>query len=104
MTEPREISRTECRCDRRLAALAAGDFIFWPHSKVWIFTDGPRRSMSPQARYYAFVDRAEHKHEDHDGEHYTFVSCPWCGHCLPGTHEPRIVWPKNQADGGEGAE
>lgn len=100
MSEIREVTRIECRCDKRLAALAAGDFIFWPHSRVWVFTDGPKRTMSAAARYFAFVDRAEHKHEDHAGEHYTFVSCPWCGHELPGTAVPRIVWP--QADGEDG--
>jgi hypothetical protein len=99
MTEPREVTRTECRCDRRIAALALGDFVFWPHSRVWVFTEGPLRSMSAAARIGAFVDRREFKHEDHDGEPYSWVSCPWCGHELPGTQVPRIVWP--QADGAD---
>ena len=102
MSELPEVTRTECRCDARLAALHNGDFIYWPHSRAWVFTDGPFRAMSPAARYYAFVDRAEFKHEDHAGELYTWVDCPFCGHALPNTHAPRIVWPR--PDGGEGAE
>lgn len=98
----REIVRLECRCDARRDALACGEFVYWPHSRVWVFTDGPFRSMSAGARIGAFVDRREFRHEDHDGEPYRWTCCPWCGHELPGTQTPRIVWP--QADGGEGDE
>ena len=100
--DARETVRTECRCDNRMAALATGDFIYWPHHRAWVFTDLTPRSMSAGARIGAFVDRREYKHEDHDGEPYTFTVCVWCGHELPGTQTPRIVWP--QADGSEGPE
>ena len=91
--------RTECRCDRRLAALAAGDFVYWPHSRAWVFTDGPFRSMSAAARYFAFVDRKEFPHTDHSGELNTWIDCPFCGHCLPRTQSPQIVWPRSDATG-----
>lgn len=99
--ESREVSRTECRCDRRHDAMVGGAFLYWPPHRAWIFPDLIRR-MSAGARYFALVDRAEFPHEDHTGECYRWVSCPWCGHSLPNVEAPRIS--RRQADGGEGDE
>lgn len=73
-----------CCCARRWAAQAAGEFIFLPHAGAWVFTDDTAvRSMSPRARYFAFSERSEFKHEDHSGEPVKFYVCVWCGGDLP---------------------
>jgi hypothetical protein len=84
-----EITRVECRCSRRTAAQQAGEFVFLPHSRCWVFPE-VRRTMSAHARYYAFHERREWPHTDHTGEHYSFIECPWCGHTLPYTAPPPL--------------
>lgn len=87
-----EITRTLCACDRRRAAQLLGDFVGLPHQRAWAFTDGAcHRAMSAKARYYAFGERAEYPHKDHTGEPFLWVSCPFCGHELPGTEDHRPV-------------
>ena len=76
-----------CSCPEREAAMQSGAFIR-EYGGTWIFPLDPVRAMSPRARYYAFVDRQEHAHEDHSGEPYRRVTCPWCGLDLPGSFLP----------------
>lgn len=96
--------RRECRCDDRRQAQAAGDFLYWPHHRVWVFAPHalPPRSMSSGARIGAFVERAKYPHEDHDGEPYSFVECPFCQMSLPGTDDPpRLSHPTGNGEGPE---
>lgn len=71
-------------CRRRTAAMRAREFVYdWDH-KGWTFITGDLRAMSPQARYFALVERGEQfPHTDHTGEPYLFESCPFCGGLLP---------------------
>lgn len=88
-------TRKYCACDDRLNAEAARRFVYWVARRAWCF-ESRRRAMSMRSRYYAFVDRAEYKHEDHAEEPYTFECCPWCGNDLPGI--PDLLG-ASQADG-----
>lgn len=88
----REITRVLCACDRRRHAQLLGDFVRLPHQRAWMFTDeASRRAMSSRARYYAFSVRAEYPHRDHTGEPYTWITCPFCQHELPGTEDVPAV-------------
>lgn len=78
-----EVVTRLCFCRDREAAMQAGTFIR-EYEGTWIFPLDPVRAMSPRARYFAFVEREDHPHEDHSGEPYRRVTCPWCGLDLPG--------------------
>lgn len=90
-----------CFCADRVMAMGAQTFRYSHQWGGWFFANGPTRSMSSHARYYAFHERAEYRHEDHEGEPYIHRDCPWCGCSLPGT----VLGPgATQADGSEGSE
>ena len=91
-----------CFCPDRVMAMSAQTFRYSHQWGGWWMTDAPTRTMSSHARYYAFHERAEYRHEDHEGEPYIHRDCPWCGNSLPGT----VLGPgAPQADGGsEGSE
>ena len=92
--------RVICACDARKNAERDREFVYIPFKHAWVFANGPRRSMSDRARYFAFSERSEFKHVDNNGAHYFYVTCCWCGHDLPGT-PPTVL---AQADGDEGRE
>lgn len=94
-----------CFCEDRIRSMTFGTFKWsYPH-RAWFATDIPTRSMSQLASYYAFVERGlEYPHEDHRGEYYYYVDCPWCGNSLPGTLEEHDPGPFSRGDGGDGAE
>jgi hypothetical protein len=88
-------TRTLCFCDDFAEAKARGEFVWWPHVHAYAAVTVPMRRMSPAARYYA-SERGNH--EDHTGECFSFVDCPFCGHELPGTlptvlTDPRLAEP-----------
>lgn len=87
-----------CFCPDRIMAMTAQTFRFSHQWGGWWMTTAPTRTMSSHARYYAFHERSEFRHEDHSDEPMIWRDCPWCGHSLPGTLETT-----GQADG-EGRE
>lgn len=87
-----------CTCTKRLTVQAAGEFVYEPHHRAWVFTgeDAPRRALSWRARYYL------EDGEDHTGEPYRWHCCPFCGSSLPNTHDlPTTIWPPSGEDGTE---
>jgi hypothetical protein len=80
-----DVVRSICFCHARIDAMMTNEFR-WSHElKGWYFLDAPRRSP----KYPASADTK--------GFPYTYVSCPWCGHDLPG-----VIGADAQADGQEG--
>jgi hypothetical protein len=69
-----------CGCAQRMAAQAAGDFVFLPHAGAWVFTDGdaPRRELTWRARYYL-----PNGAPDPTGEPVKYYVCWACGGDLP---------------------
>lgn len=62
-------------CAERFIAICQDEFGPAKSLGGWIFRDGPYRQASwkdwNRARYYGI--------EDHTGQPYIWVSCPWCG-------------------------
>jgi hypothetical protein len=92
-----------CFCSERLNAQAT--FRYSHSFGGWYFVSAPTRMMSPVARYYAFSERSEFRHEDHTGEPMIHVECPWCQNTLPGVRledeKRRPFGGSPQGDGGE---
>jgi hypothetical protein len=72
------MAATVCSCAERLAAVRDEWFLYVP-SHGWFFTDGPTRSMSVRAAYFA----CERGIENHTGEPFYWTDCPFCGVELP---------------------
>ena len=77
-----------CDCAQRHAAEKLGEFFYWANFEAWVFSESVPRRMSTLARYYA----AERGVENHDGEPFRWVNCPWCGLDLPKPVTPTTNW------------
>jgi hypothetical protein len=62
-------------CRERLEAIIEDRFGPAKSLGGWVFREGPYRMATWRARYYGM--------EDHSGEPFSFVSCPFCGGELP---------------------
>jgi len=68
-----------CVCRERKEANERGEFREWPDREGWIFADGPFRTRTTAAQYFA----SERGVDDHTGEPFVHTVCPWCGCDLP---------------------
>ncbi len=78
-------------CTNRTIAEAAGEFVYLRDYDGWAFVDGPRRRMTFRAMYVL----SQLGGDQHIGEWYSWLDCPWCGAELPRPAD-REAW---QADG-----
>jgi hypothetical protein len=77
-----------CDCAERHAAERRGEFLYLAFVHGWVFDGGPFRTMTPAGRYFRF----ERDVEDHTGEPYSWVTCPFCGFDLPMPLFPITNW------------
>lgn len=61
-------------CSERLLAIVEDQFGPAKSLGGWVFRDGPFRLATWRARYYGM--------EDHSGQPYVYVTCPFCGRDL----------------------
>lgn len=89
-----QVTRRLCLCDERCQARDDKRFVYSGPHQGWIFTTGPRRTMTAKARY---LGSTRPGFVDHSGDPVVFEVCPFCGGDLPMT-QPHY----GQADGEDG--
>jgi hypothetical protein len=95
VTEPRYWCSPCPPCPDRLMSAMKNEFLPNHQLGAWVFIHAPRRRVSWQAEFLREGTML------HDGEMYSFFSCPFCGGELP---EVRKSGEKFVADEGEGSE
>jgi hypothetical protein len=84
-------------CSRGYDAQTAGEFIYLPHARAFVFTtpDAPKRELTWRARYYRKASEP-----DLTDEPVRYTCCAWCGADLPGTDDPKYP-PTGNGEGPE---
>ena len=77
-------------CSRWFFAKVRREVVPNTYGGYWEFAEGPERTMTWKAKYYA---EARGIYDDHTGERYALHDCPFCGGETeaPRRDEPRIL-------------
>ncbi len=80
-------------CTDRAIAEAAAEFVYLRDYDAWAFVEGPRRRMTA---YHAYL-LSDRGGDQHIGEFYSWLDCPWCGAELPRPDDPQ-TWRLDDGD------
>ncbi len=76
-------------CKEREQASFVGEFVYLRDYDGWCFVEGPRRRVSILTRHL----QGWRDIENHDGEFYVYLDCPFCGAELPRPADPQTWMP-----------
>lgn len=88
----------QCDCRERHAATQNAELFYWAEREGWVFTNGPMRRLTRGAAYW----KGERAIDDHTGEMFVWVDCPFCGLELPKAIVPEAKWKSDAAGGDDG--